>query len=140
MQKIEHGTHSIELFSTIKELPIQRHKAMQAMLLQDSGIGSDMSSIDQRLSSAITFLNANKPAEAATEIANFRYAIFSMAEKIDYKTKSFACLVKSINGKEFIDLTNEGLEAVCVEIEATNISREELDNHFENVKKNLTPN
>lgn len=140
MQKIEHGSHSIELFSTIKELPIQRHKAMQAMLLQDSGIGADMASIDHRLSSAISFLNANKPAEAATEIANFRYTAFSIMNQLDYKTKSFACLVKSINGKEFTDLTNEGLQVVCLEIEATNISREELDNHFENVKKNWTPN
>lgn len=140
MQKIEHNTHSIELFSTIKELPIQRHKAMQAMLLQDSGIGSDMASIDQRLSSAITFLNAGKTAEAATEIANFRYTAFSIMNGLDYKTKAFACLVHSINGKVFKDLTNEGLEAVCLEIEATDISRETLDAHFETVKKNLIQN
>ena len=128
--------HRMELFSSAKEMPIKRHKAMVLMLVQEAGLGG-MDSLDKRLMNTMMLMEAGKAYEASTELQNFRFAFFSLLLGLDYKTKAFACLVANINGKEYNDITDDGLKKVQAEIEDIGFSGDQLDEHFGVVKKKL---
>ncbi len=132
--------HTIELFSSAKEFPITRRQVLQNWLLHDSGIGSDMESIDRRLATLSLYSSEGKTNEVFNETMNLRFTFFSMLQGIDYKTRSFACFVATINGKEYNDLTSEGLKKTAEAIAALNITDSEMDVWFEDVKKKLIRN
>lgn len=132
----------LEVYASPKELPIPRYKAMQLFILQDTGIGSDMHAVDTRLQSLMMFAGAGaeKLTELHTELHNLRFTFFSLIKGLDYKTRSFACLVAKINGIEYNDISDDGLAKVAAEIERIGFSVEELDEHFSEVKKKLILN
>jgi hypothetical protein len=140
MISISHGQHTIELFGSIKELPITRYKALQLLLLQDSGIGADMGAIDAKLEKILMFANAGKTNETREEVLNLRYTFHSMLKGLDYKTRAFGCLVNKINGVQQADITDEGLKNTVKVIEDMGVTSEELNEWWEDLKKNLIPN
>ena len=130
----------IVLYSSIKELPIDRYKGFQNYILQDSGIGNDMSSIDKRLQNAIVFLSNNHTDDAKEELTNLRYSFFSMINGIDYKSKSFACIIKEIDGIALNDISPEGLDNVLLLLQEIGTTNEQIENLWNDVKKNLIMN
>lgn len=110
---------------------------MNALLLQDAGIGSDMQSVDDRLANLITMAGESKHSEVADEATNLRYTFFSMLNGIDYKSKSFACLIHSIDGYP-IDDSEEGLSRAVDALKE--MTYQELEDHFDEIKKNLILN
>lgn len=132
--------NTIELFGSIKELPIARYKTLQTVLLQDSGIGSDMAAIDQRLERILMFANAEKPQETREEVLNLRYSFYSMLKGLDYKTRAFACMISKINGVSQSDLSDEGLKSTVKVIEDLNVSYEQVESWWEDLKKKLIQN
>lgn len=138
MITIKAGDNDIELFGSIKELPVKRYKVMQQYLLQDSGIGSDIEAIDERMTRLVTFMEAAKHDEAKEELANLRYTFFSAISGLDFKTKAFACLVSKVNGKPAEDLSSDGLNKIAELFD--NISVEEMEKHWELIKKKLIQN
>ena len=138
MITITAGDKTIELYGSIKELPVRRYKLMQQYLLQESGIGSDISAIDDRLSRTVNFLENSKPDEAKEELINLRYAMFSAISGLDYKSKAFSCLVCRVNDQLFTDMSSEGLERLVEILDALPV--EEIEKHWDGVKKKLIPN
>jgi hypothetical protein len=135
MITIKAGDLELELFGSIKELPIVRHKLMQQYLLQDGGIGSDINAIDERISKLVNFLEHGRPDEAKEELTNLRYALFSGISGLDFKCRAFACFVNKINGEQCSDLSSDGITRT-VEILST-ITVGDLEQHWETVKKKL---
>lgn len=129
---------NIKLYGSIKELPIIRYKLMQSYMLQDAGIGNTIDAIDQRLNNLILFASNGKTDEVVTEVANLRYAFFSMLNKIDYNSLSFACLITEIDGQERNDLTDAGLSSVVNEI--SSMPYDSMQEHWEQIKKNWSKN
>lgn len=136
MKTIELNNAKLVLYSSIKELPQSRYRTMQHYLLHDSGIGNTMADIDRHLNNSIVFLSNSKTAECKTELANLRYSFYSMINGIDYKTKAFACLVKEIDGVLYDDITADGLNTAVEAITALDLSNDELENIWMDVKKN----
>ena len=140
MITITDNNNTIELFASIKELPITRYRLLQALLIQESGIGSDMAAVDERLQRIIMFAASGKADETKEEAMNLRYTFFSMLNKLNYKTKAFACFVWKINGVESSDISDEGLNRTVKCIEDFGVSMEQLEGWFDDVKKKLIPN
>ncbi|MEI8142829.1 MAG: hypothetical protein WCG90_08185 [Chitinophagia bacterium] len=140
MITIAENNNTIELFGSIKELPITRYRLLQSLLIQDSGIGADMAAVDERLQRLILFVTNEKNQEAKEEAMNMRYTFFSMLNKISYKSKAFACFVWKINGLEQKDISDEGLKNTVDVIEKLGVSMQQLEDWFEDVKKKLIPN
>lgn len=134
------NNNTIELYASIKELPITRYRLLQSLLIQDSGIGADMAAVDERLQRIILFASSGKIDETKEEAMNLRYTFFSMLNKISYKSKAFACFVSKINGVESRDISDEGLKNTVETIESFGSSMEQLENWFDDVKKKLIPN
>jgi len=53
MTTITIGEHTLKLYSSIKELPISLSKQMSSYLLQDTGIGSSITDVDDHLAKLI---------------------------------------------------------------------------------------
>lgn len=131
---------SIVLYSSIKELPIQRYRVMQNYMLQDSGIGNDMAAIDRHLQNCVLFLGSDKKEECKEEIINLRYSFYSLINGVDYKTKSFACLIKQIGNVVFDDISTDGLNATVKSLVEINPATQEIETIWVDVKKNLIAN
>ena len=111
---------------------------MQQYLLQDGGIGSDITSIDERLSRLISFLEAGKNDDAKTELTNLRYTFFSTISGLDFKCRAFACFIKEVDGKEYTDFSSEGITRLTSMFDEMPV--QEMEQNWEHVKKKLIPN
>lgn len=107
--KIENiGGHRVEIFESIEDLPVLRFHKYNKMQLIDSGVGSDTGDVMHRIEKAIRFCRVD-PEKAADELFNLRQAIHLINNEISPKMLSFAALVKSIDGEECSDISDEGL-------------------------------
>ncbi len=130
------GTEVV-LYTSIKELPIRQSKDFGAYLIQDIGLGSSIGDVDDHLARITTFLQSDKKDEAIEELKNMRFNLFSMLEKWDYKSLSFGCLLKSVNGQEVIDRTVEGLNLLMDRLSDAGLTGEIVEDTIREVKKNL---
>lgn len=108
----EDKKHTIEIYDGVDEmLEVRYHKFTQMMVLA-SGVGSDMEAIVAKLGTIRQLLDDERPKEAKVEILNLYQAFYFIGEGIDPKSTAFAALVKSIDGVEYDDMTESGLEKV----------------------------
>lgn len=133
------GTEVV-LYTSIKELPIRQSKDFGAYLIQDIGLGSSIADVDEHLARITTFLQSDKKDDAIEELKNMRFNLFSMLEKWDYKSLSFGCLLKSVNGEDVTDRTVEGLNLLMDKLSDAGLTREIVEDTIREVKKNLIPN
>lgn len=117
MVKTKVGTHSVEMYDAIDELPIVRFHKYQKMLLLDAGIGADIAAFDKRLETARRFLMAGKNDDAEKELQNLRQCVFFIQNEISPSLRAFAALVKSIDGKEYTDISEAGIDKIMKALE-----------------------
>ena len=82
------------------------------MLLIDAGVGSDLNDWDAHIEKAIRFIRKEKPDLAEKELDNLRQNVYFVQSAISPKYLAFACLVKSVDGTEYNDMTADGLQKV----------------------------
>lgn len=103
--------HTVEIYDSIDEMPIQRFQKYNKYMLIDSGVGSDIQDILDHIDRAKIYIKAN-PSMAVAEMENMRQAIYLVSEEMSPKYMAFAVLVNKIDGKEMNDLTDVGLKRV----------------------------
>lgn len=99
----------MEMYDAIDELPIVRFHKYQKLLLIDAGIGADISALDQRIEKARRFIADGKPDQAQKELENLRQSIYLIQNGINPRHRAFAVLVSKIDGREFNDISDDGL-------------------------------
>ena len=135
MQIVKIGNHTIEFYDTIEELPIVRFHKYEKLLLVDSGVGSDIHSLDQRLLKVREFLAAGKPEQAQKELENLRQCVFMIQNELSPKHRAFAALVTKIDGQDCNNLSDDALAAVTEKL--NDVPRKELTAQLEAVKKKI---
>lgn len=135
MRKIVFKRHVIEVHDDFKQIEIDRLAAFNRYVMLDSGIGSSLSDIDKKISSIISFVSASEKDAAKKEIMALRKLMFFFTEEIDPENLSFACLVKSIDNKEYYDLTSSGLKEVINHLKRIKFTKGILSTHRDEVKK-----
>lgn len=103
--------HTVEMYDSIDELPIQRFQKYNKYLLIDSGVGSDLQDVLNHIERAKIYIKAN-PVMAATELENLRQSIYFVTEEMSPKYMAFAVLVNKIDGEEMNDMSDAGLKKV----------------------------
>jgi hypothetical protein len=131
---------TIALYSSIKELPIELSKKFNNYLLQDAGIGNTIEDVDDHLARLYVFINSDKKNEAIEELKNLRFNLFSMLSHWDYKSVSFGCLIKSVNGEPVTDHSSEGITALIDRLSKEGLTGNMIQPVLEDIKKNLIPN
>ena len=112
MKTTKIGERAVVLYDSIDELPILRFHAYNKMLLIDAGVGSDLNDWDAHIEKAIRFIRKEKPDLAEKELDNLRQNVYFVQSAISPKYLAFACLVKSVDGTEYNDMTADGLQKV----------------------------
>lgn len=135
MKTTKIGERAVVLYDSIDELPILRFHAYNKMLLIDAGVGSDLNDWDAHIEKAIRFIRKEKPDLAEKELDNLRQNVYFVQSAISPKYLAFACLVKSVDGTEYNDMTADGLQKVLdLFADAPNA---ELTAQLEAVKKKI---
>lgn len=111
--------HEIKLYDSIDEMPVVNFQKFNKYLLIDSGLGSDVDSIDTHIVNAAKYINSGKKAEAVQELQNMRQAIAFVVNNISPKYLAFAALIYSIDGKKQKDLSDENLKGIIDSIESS---------------------
>lgn len=126
--------HTVEMYDSIDELPIQRFQKYNKYLLIDSGVGSDLQDVLNHIDRAKIYIKAN-PVMAATELENLRQSIYLVREEMSPKHMAFAVLVNKIDDEEMNDISDAGLKKV-LEI-LSEAKKGWLDGVLNSVKKKI---
>lgn len=136
MKKINIKGRIVEIYDTIEDLPIKRFHKYNKLLLIDSGIGTDLADVDRHISRAQLFIKKNDVESAVTEMENLRQNIYFVQSEISPRFMAFAVLVKSVDGQQFDDISDDGLKKI-VENVFGDMSKKDLTASFEEVKKKI---
>lgn len=135
MKTVNIGKHVVEIFDSIEDLPMVRFHKYNKMSLIDGGIGSDLTDFDNHIERAIAFNKRGKPDLSNMELENLRQNIYLIQTELSPKHLAFAVLIKSIDGVEKKDLSDDGLQKI-LDLFA-DIPQNEMTAHSEAVKKKI---
>lgn len=110
MRKTTIAGHDVELYDGIDELPILRFHKYNKLLLIDAGVGSDLADWDAHIEKVIRYCRTGKTDLAERELDNTRQNVYFIQSGISPKHLAFCALIKSIDGKPYDDLTDDGLQ------------------------------
>ena len=128
--------HTIELYDSVQDLPIDRFQTYNLNLLIDAGVGSDVNSLNIH-SSNIIRLAKTDPDGVIKEAFNLQNNIQMILTKTSPKLLSFAALVKSIDGKPTTseEVTGSAASKVVDRLARTKITMSVVDRILGAVKK-----
>ena len=112
MKEIKLAGHRVAVYNSIEDLPIKRFHKYNKCMLVDAGIGSDLTSFDAHIERVVRYIRSDKREEAAKEMENMRQNIYLLMEGVNPRHMAFACLVHSIDGKCYDDMSDDGLQKV----------------------------
>lgn len=135
MKTVEIGKHKVEFYDTIEDMPVERFHRLNRYLLVESGIGSSVEAVDQRLSQTIAFLKVGDRDSAIQELENLRQSVFLVCEGISPKDRAFAAIVSKIDGIPMQDMSEDGLDEVLRRLPELTIK--ELSQTIAEVKKKI---
>jgi hypothetical protein len=110
MKTIDIGIHKVEIYDSIDELPVKRFHKFNKYLLVDAGIGSDMMDLNDRILKIMRYIDKSDKTNAKVELENLRQSIYLISQETNVKHLSFMALVKSIDGVEVTDLSDDNLK------------------------------
>jgi hypothetical protein len=140
VSEVKISQHTIALYASIHELPIDLFTLFNSYVIQSLGIGTTIQDINTRFGNLDSFLAAGKLEEAKNERLNMHMGIFYGLQKINIDHICFACLVQSIDGKEVEDYSEEGLRRTLKKLSSIGMTNEHVKNYLDEVKKNLIEN
>lgn len=108
--------HKIKLYDSIDELPIVNFQKYNKCVLIDSGLGSDVDSIDDHIVNIAKYVNSGDKAKALQELQNMRQSMHMIVSKVSPEYMAFAALIHSIDGEEQKDLSDSRLQELIDEL------------------------
>lgn len=135
MKEIKLNGHTIEMYESIEEMPMWRYHKFTQYMVFHSGMGTDVNSVTARLR-RITMLVSNEPSKAVEELENLSQSFVLLSKGVDLKGYAFVALIFKIDGKEYSDLSEEGVKRTYEVINKASYSS--VSNIVESVKKKLT--
>ena len=111
MKTVTINDMEIKLYDSIDEMPIVNFQKYNKCILIDSGLGSDIDSIDERIVNLAKLIrkDINK---ASQELQNLRQTMHIIVSEISPKYMAFAALIHSIDGERLTDLSDDNLRRI----------------------------
>ena len=136
MKTILYNNKKIEVYDDIEDMPIVNFQKYNKYLLIDSGVGSDVDDIDAHIIKVAKLIGANDQNKALQELQNMRQNMYMVNCEISPKYLAFAALIKSVDGKEVTDLSDDGLKALLQSI--NKIKHSTIIDFLSRFKKKIT--
>lgn len=133
MTTVKIGTHTVEMYDAIDELPIARFHKFQKYLLVESGIGSTIQDFDKRIEKMRRYCMLKDSDNAQKELENLRQCVYMIQNGLSPRHLAFACLVFAIDGVKCVDISDDALQKI-VETFADSPIRD-LTDRLDSVKK-----
>lgn len=124
----------VELYTNIDTLPIVNFQKYNKYMLIDNIIGSDLTDTTTAVARAIRYIELSKPDLAVVQLQNIINSISLASQNINPRYLAFAALVKSIDGVEVSDKSDEGFIRALERLNGG--SRLQVENILNGVKKN----
>ena len=109
MREVRLNGHKIEVFDDISELSIERFHEYSRYMLIATGVGDSIADIDKHIE-AINALLTIDVARAQQELLNLRQNLILVANERDFRHKAFLFFVISVDGQEWKDFSDNGIE------------------------------
>ena len=135
MRTITIGKKTIELYDNIDKLPIKRFHKFNKYLLIDAGVGGNITDIDEHIIKIARYVESGDKTNAKKQLDNLRTSLFMVSEETNIKHLSFITLIKSINGKEVHDLSDENIRRLSRELNSA--EKGFIDRLIESIKKKI---
>lgn len=115
MKTITLRNKEIKLYDSIDEMPIVNFQKYNKYILIDSGIGSDIDSVDSHLIRLSKLVKSDTKL-ALQELQNMRQNMHMIVSSISPQYLAFAALIHSINGEKLKDLSEDNLKKILDDI------------------------
>lgn len=135
MKTITLNNHEVKMYNSIDEMPIINFQKYNKFLIIDAGLGSDIDSIDEHLVNLAKLIKLNKD-KAQQELQNLRQTMHLIISGISPQHLAFTALIKSIDGKELEDFSDENLKSILDKLKGTKHSL--IISILQSVKKKLS--
>ncbi|MBR5672188.1 MAG: hypothetical protein IKX02_01965 [Spirochaetales bacterium] len=109
MKTLKLGKHIIEQYDSIEELPMSRYQKFSKFLLVDAGVGSDAEHFMEHANRIASFIRVGDKESALKEVENMAQCVQLIISDVSPAFMAFLALIKSVDGEEVQDLTEEGL-------------------------------
>lgn len=135
MVEVKLTNHTVVIFNSIEELSMERFHKYNKMLLVDSGIGGTIEDVDKHLARIMALVRQDKIDDFGKEVENMRQSIYMVQIGLNPKLLSFAALVKSIDGEDVTDISDDGLKDIVERLKDEKIT--DISKALEDVKKKI---
>ena len=109
--------NKIVFFDDIETLSMKRYALFNKYILLDSGIGSDLEAVNSHMTKLYLYLKDKEQENLRNELINLHQNLTFAISELSPKTRAFACLVKSINGKEYKEISEAILDSIIKRLE-----------------------
>nr|DAU31598.1 MAG TPA: hypothetical protein [Caudoviricetes sp.] len=135
MKTLHINNHEIKVYDSIDELPIINFQKYNKYVLIDSGLGSDIDSVNSHIANLISLLNSDLK-KAQQQLQNLQQSLFLLVSEVSPKNLAFAALIYSFDGEIVTDLSDENLKHILSLINTEKQSN--LNSIFQKIKKKLS--
>ena len=113
MKVLEIKGHKIELYDGIEEMPVVRYNKYTKYCVLSTGVGNTVDDIVSRIAAIRKMIGKeNVEKQMDSELLTLAQTFHFCTNCVDPSTLAFASLVKSVDGEECNDVTDEGIEKV----------------------------
>ena len=105
------NNHEIKVYDSIDELPIINFQKYNKYVLIDSGLGSDIDSVNSHIANLVALLNSDLK-KAQQQLQNLQQSLYLLVSEISPKNLAFAALIYSFDGEIISDMSDENLKHI----------------------------
>lgn len=135
MKVITTSNYKIELYDSIHNLPAWRDVKIDYYLLEDTGLGTNIEAIGSLFSSIVSAARSGNAKDVETAVYNIMSGIYSQIQEYRPDFMAWACMIKSINGEPFEDLSWDNVKKTIKMLSDDGLTIGDLDETFEEIKK-----
>lgn len=130
----QNGT-KIKIFSSAKELTIDRYTELQKQIIISATIGDDAQSAISSVEKLKDFIEDGKYEDSVIQCKNLLQSLKFATYRQSCTSAAFAVLVAEIDGVAATDITTDGLLFTIEKLKESGITQGELEESVEELKK-----
>lgn len=112
MKTIKLKGHILEMYDGVDNMPAANYINHSRLTMLDAGIGSDLDAVTRHWQSLARFFEKGDKAGFNTTMANYYQTLSFIISNTSPEMMSFVSLIKSIDGKEVEDYSDESAKAI----------------------------
>jgi len=129
--------HTVEIYDSIGQLPLDRYIAYNHALLLDANLGSDLEDYTRHTARLASYIKDSKTDAALQTLENQDRLLRLLVAKTNPKMNAFCCLVKSIDNKPNEDFSEAGCRRLIAQLSTIRLSWAYLVEILDSIKKKV---